>query len=141
VGRWLGRLAEASEHALDGLRLGDDGDELHFVPTYRLSLRSPPWTPRTPSTPVHLPLALRALEHVDAEGALEQLGPGSVAAAASLGRHRGSVDVFGRGYGGRGGLGHDARAELARGGEHEMSVTVLELDTPSNTVTTNIVVE
>jgi len=90
----LGRLAEVSEHALDGLRLGDDGEELHP------------------------PLAPRALEDVDAKRALQKLGPRTVAAATSLwARRRRRVEVVG-GRRGHAALGHDARAELACRGEH-----------------------
>jgi hypothetical protein len=49
-----------SQHAADGLGLGDHGEELHP------------------------PLALRAFEYVDAERALEKLCARAVAAATSL---------------------------------------------------------
>jgi hypothetical protein len=93
LGRFC-RLAEVSQDALDGLRLGDYGEQLHP------------------------PFARRALEHVDAERSLEELCPRPVAAATTLrGRRRRRVQVVG-GCRGRGGLRDDARSELARRGEH-----------------------
>ena len=91
--RWLGGFSDATKEAADLLGVGDQGDE------------------------AHAPVAARAAENVDREAALEQLGPRAIPRAPRLGRRteRARLDVVGRR---RGRFGHDARAQLARGGQN-----------------------
>jgi hypothetical protein len=84
----VGGFSDSVQEASDLLGVGDQGHEAHASG------------------------AARTAQDVDREAALEELGPGAIARAAP-GRGAG-LEVVG---GSRGGRGHDARAQLAGGGQ------------------------